>query len=185
MEIFDCLKTLIGLGKYQLRPLAGFDSAATAEEVTGTATDLDLVIIVLLITSSFSSNPNFFPSPSILLLFDRKTDQNAEVLPPEAGSLRSPPTNLELDRRNGIATDRERQNEGSLSIRLESLPNDPTASPPEEDEEDGVAQQKHGRTAAQSGQRLLRRSRRHTWQIPLRRRFEGCFGHFHASSSSA
>ncbi|KAI7987119.1 hypothetical protein LOK49_LG13G01811 [Camellia lanceoleosa] len=85
-------------------------------------------------------------------------------------------------------------------MRLERRPTDPTradleASPAEEEEEkkeneeeeeeEDEVQHAQGRTLAQSGQRLVRRSRRQVGQIPLLRRFEGCFGHFHTSSSSA
>ena len=54
----------------------------------------------------------------------------------------------------------------------------------DEEEEELVAQQEQGRTLAQSGQRVIRRSRRQIGQIPLLRRLDGCLGHFHASSSS-
>lgn len=55
----------------------------------------------------------------------------------------------------------------------------------EEEEEELVAvQQEQGRTLAQSGQRVARRSRRQVGHIPVRRRFNGCLGHFQTSSSS-
>ncbi|KAJ7953449.1 hypothetical protein O6P43_025155 [Quillaja saponaria] len=47
-----------------------------------------------------------------------------------------------------------------------------------------MAQQEQGRTLAQSGQRVTRRSRRQIGQIPDLRRLEGCFGHFQISRSS-
>lgn len=57
----------------------------------------------------------------------------------------------------------------------------------EEEEEDAVTVGQHsqGRTVAQSGQRVPKRSLRQVGQIPVLRRLEGCFGHFHTSSSSA
>lgn len=103
--------------------------------------------------------------------------------------------------RNGIPTDLDLRNAGSLSISSETRP-PPTPPTPrreedaeeknendedeEEEEEDDEAVEVHeqGRTLAQSGQRVMRRSRRQVGQIPFRRRFEGCFGHFHTSSAS-
>lgn len=116
------------------------------------------------------------------------------------------PTNLDLERRNGIARDLDLRKAGSLSMRLDTRPTSPTPEAElavsrrlpreekreneEEDEEDeevvvvAAAQQEQGRKLAQLGQRVTRRSRRQVGQIPLLRRLEGCFGHFHTSSSS-
>lgn len=57
-------------------------------------------------------------------------------------------------------------------------------SPEEEEEEDVAAEQEQGRTVAQSGQRITRRSRRQVAQIPVFLRLEGCLVHFQTSSSS-
>ena len=174
--------------------------ALPESDVIETATDLDLLIIVLLLRLSFTSST---------FLLDRKTDQNDDALVLGVVSLNSVsdpvPTNRDLDRRKGIATDLERRKAGSLSMRLETRPVGPGPGPgppptascnekrekeEEEDDEDDVvcvavaAKQAHGRALAQSGQRVERRSRRHTWHIPVRRRLEGCLGHFHTSSSS-
>ena len=173
--------------------------ALPESDVIETATDLDLLIIVLLLRLSFTSST---------FLLDRKTDQNDDALALGVVSLNSVsdpvPTNRDLDRRKGIATDLERRKAGSLSMRFETRPVGPGPGPPppttscdekrekeeEEDDEDDVvcvavaAKQAHGRELAQSGQRVERRSRRQTWHIPVRRRLEGCLGHFHISSSS-
>jgi hypothetical protein len=174
-------------------------SLPTESDVIETATDRDLIIIAALFV--FSS----LVSTLLLLFFccDRNTDQNDDDLVLEVtgevslGSV-SVPTNRDLERRKGIASDLERRKAGSLSMRLETREVGPPKAScekrekeEEEEEEDDVvaavvvvAQQAHGRTLAQSGQRVARRSRRQTEQIPLRRRFEGCFGHFQTSSSS-
>ena len=44
LDVFDCRKTLIGLGKYQLLHFAANDPE-TERDVTGTLTDLDLIIM--------------------------------------------------------------------------------------------------------------------------------------------
>ena len=55
----------------------------------------------------------------------------------------------------------------------------------DDDDDEAVGQHAQGRTLAQWGQRLAKRSLRQVGQIPLRRRLEWCFGHFHTSSSSS
>ena len=205
-DAFDCRNALIGLGKYQPRPfdLESPPPPPPESENNEIPTDLDLII---LFKSSFSPTSFFFVSStsatvsSGFLIFELlKTDQNDDLLRFDGfgglPSSRSFPTNLDRERRNGIATDLERRKAGSLSMRLETRPTEPTpeesASPPPpvenrgrvEEEEEEVVQQAQGRTLAQSGHREARRSRRQIGQIPLLRRFEGCFGHFQTSSSS-
>ena len=50
------------------------------------------------------------------------------------------PTKRDLERRNGITTDRERRNAGSLSMRLNSRPTDLMKSPDYEADDEDVAQ---------------------------------------------
>ena len=208
---FDCRKALIGLGKYHAFAFAGVRTNLPLESET--ATDLDRIINVRLIASSTSATSfalrlksnstaaSILPPSRLFLVFDLKIDQNDEalaLLPDEEQSSPESATNRDLDRRNGIAArERERRKAGSPSMRLERRPTDPREArsaeekrekEDEEEEEEEVvvvvAQQLQGRTWAQSGQRVTRRSRRQRGQIPILRRLEGCFGHFHTSSSS-
>ena len=106
----------------------------------------------------------------VLLLFSMERNDGVLALPLLPGV--SSPC---LERKKGTATDLERRKEGSASTRLEEEE--------DEDEEEDSAEQEQGRAVWQLGQRLPRRSRRQAGQMPLRLRFEGCFGHFQTSSS--
>lgn len=210
LEIFDCRNALIGLGKDHALAFTGGRTNLPPESET--ATDLDRIINFRLIASSTSATSfalllksistaaSILPPSWLFLLFDLKIHQNDDalaLLPAEEQSSTESATNRDLDRRNGIAArERERRKAGSPSMRLERRPTDPRSAEEkrekeeeEEEEEDVVgvvvvAQQLHGRTLAQSGQRVRRRSRRQRGQIPILRRLEGCFGHFHRSYSS-
>ena len=207
-ETLDCRNALIGLGKNQpfFFFVGGRKSPPTEPD---TATDLDLIIVAFLLTTSSSTNTflsSWSATPFILLFCVLNNDQNSLVdlllfnageffVFTESKSL-STPENRDLDRRNGIANDRERRRAGSLSIKLDTRPVAPTPAPSpgienrenededDEDEEELVVRQEQGRTLAQSGQRTTKRSRRQIGQIPLLRRLDGCLEHFHASSSS-
>lgn len=129
LEGLDCRKAFIGLGKNQPFPLVTGEGLNSPMPELDSATDLDFIIIAFLFTTS-SSTITFLDissgTPLLLLFCVLNNDQNDLVdrLPRSAGeslseskSLSSP-VNLDLDRRNGIAIERERRREGSLSIML-------------------------------------------------------------------
>lgn len=155
---FDCRcrKALIGLGKYQLRPLplaADLESAPVRFHVN--ATDLDFLIILdrssaalaaasaasrtssaLLLSSPLHDADSANPTPDLLLLSLLNIRQNEAVLlvmppgePPSPFSRQPAPRSsayLDRDRNKDTATERERLNVGSDSIRFETRPTDPT-----------------------------------------------------------
>lgn len=118
------------------------------------------------------------------------TDQIENLLLLSGGGGLSP---ANRDRRKGIAaTDLERRKAGSPAMRAETVGGSEEKREKEEEEEteeDDVAEveeQAQGRVWWQLGQSAERRSRRQEGQTPHTwRRLEGCFGHFHTSSSSA
>lgn len=105
------------------------------------------------------------------------------------------PVKRDLERRNGIARDLERMKDGSPSGRVVVARREAEVEKKEKEEEEEeeeevlvvvvvVGQHEHGRTVAQSGHKVARRSRTQVGQTPVRRCLEGCFGHFHTSTSS-
>ena len=154
----DCRKAFIGLGKNHPFPFVrGLNSPSPETLATAvTATDLDRAITGFMLPSPSRSSANIFfashscsPPPCLLLFCDLNIDQNdlADRLPFIAGdslalsrskTLSPPPPleNRDLDRRNGIAMERERRSPGSRSMRLWTRPTESLAPEKREKEDE-------------------------------------------------
>lgn len=193
-EVLNRRKTLSGLENDHPRPL-DLPSTAPESDIPKTPTDRDLIILLLLLDSASLPSP---PSRFFVVLCALNNDDQNDALPLRStgagAALSSAAYSLpepSLERRKGGAVDLERRNAGSPSMRLDTRPTVPMPGTEsrekeedEEEEDEDEAKHAQGRTLPQSGQSARRRSRRQTGHIPLLRRHEGCFGHFHTSASS-